>query len=225
MQLQKIITITGKIVLKTGLHIGGSKDDIEIGGIDNPVIKHPLTNEPYIPGSSLKGKMRCLMEYFYGKNPDKKFGYHVCEGENCPVCKLFGTSKDGWKAGPTRIIVRDAFLSKEWKEKVLEKGLPLVEEKTENAIDRLQGRAQHPRTMERVPADAEFKLEIGLRVFDIDDEKKLFEDVKRAMRLLELDTLGGSGSRGYGKIEFKELKKIEGDKEEAFLLPKNPFEE
>jgi len=222
MQLQKIITITGQIVLKTGLHIGGSKDDIEIGGIDNPVIKHPLTQEPYIPGSSLKGKMRCLMEYFYNK-VSSDGSPHNCAETNCPVCRLFGTSKDGWQGGPTRLIVRDAFLNKTWGKEILDKGLSCIEEKVENAINRLEGKAVHPRTMERVPEGAKFDCEIGLKIFDIDIEQDLLNDVIKAMRLLELDTLGGSGSRGYGKIEFKDLIKHDGI-EEKFELPENPFE-
>lgn len=225
MQLQKIITITGQIVLKTGLHIGGSKDEIEIGGIDNPVIKHPLRNEPYIPGSSLKGKMRCLMEYKYGRLPDPKFGYHVCGDKNCPVCRLFGTSDEKWEAGPTRLVVRDALLNKDWADKVMERGVAYTEEKTENAIDRLEGKAKKGglRNMERVPAGAKFDFEISLRVFDIDDESVLLKDVACALRLLELDTLGGSGSRGYGKIAFKKLEKLDGEKTD-FSLPQNPFE-
>ena len=60
MKLVRIYTITGTIETVTGLHIGAGKDSIEIGGMDNPVIKHPHTGEHYIPGSSLKGKVRSL---------------------------------------------------------------------------------------------------------------------------------------------------------------------
>ncbi len=225
MQLVKIITITGKIVLKTGLHIGGSKDDIEIGGIDNPVIKHPLTNEPYIPGSSLKGKMRCLMEWYHKKvKPDGKI--HNCGQPNCLVCRIFGTTHKDWKYGPTRLVVRDAFLEENWKDKNKEKNPFFTEEKLENTINRISGKTIPGglRRMERVPAETEFKFEIALRVFDIDDESTLLTEVKKAMKLLELDTLGGSGSRGYGKIKFEGLKQKEGDEESEFDLPENLFE-
>ena len=62
MRLKEIKSIKGKIVLKTGLHIGAGSDEIHIGGIDTPVVKDPLKGWPYIPGSSLKGKIRTLLE-------------------------------------------------------------------------------------------------------------------------------------------------------------------
>ena len=224
MELKKIITITGQIVLKTGLHIGGSKDDIEIGGIDNPVIRHPLTKEPYIPGSSLKGKMRCLMEWYHKKvESDGKI--HNCNQSDCLVCRIFGTTNKDWKYGPTRLIVRDAFLEENWKVENKEKNPFFTEEKLENTIDRITGRTIPGglRRMERVPEGAVFDFEIALRVFDIDDESLLLKETAKALKLVELDTLGGSGSRGYGKIEFKDLVKHDGIKEK-FELPENPFE-
>jgi len=231
MELKKIITIRGQIVLKTGLHIGGSKDDIEIGGIDNPVIRHPLTKEPYIPGSSLKGKMRSLMEYLYNKVSDNG-SPHNCADINCIVCRIFGTSKEGWEGGPTRLIVRDAFLDDNWKKEILNSGLSLFEEKIENTIDRIGGHTIRGglRHMERVPEGAIFDFEIALRVFDIDEneefggEIRLLNEIKKALRLLELDTLGGSGSRGYGKIKFENLVKYDG-KEEKIDLSEDPFSE
>ena len=66
-QLIKKIKIQTSITLVTGLHIGGSSENVEIGGIDSPVIKlGTRENQPYIPGSSLKGKMRCLLEQAAG---------------------------------------------------------------------------------------------------------------------------------------------------------------
>src|SRR3989338_11494456 len=56
-------TITGIMQCVSGLRIGGSKDTIEIGGMDNPIIRNPLDKFPYIPGSSIKGKMRSLLEW------------------------------------------------------------------------------------------------------------------------------------------------------------------
>src|SRR3989304_7996305 len=62
MKLSKIKELKGTIVLKSGLHIGSGNMEMHIGGTDSPVIKHPHTLEPYIPGSSLKGKVRSLLE-------------------------------------------------------------------------------------------------------------------------------------------------------------------
>lgn len=55
--------ISGILECVTGTRIGGTQEKFEIGGIDNPVIKDPLTDLPYIPGSSLKGKLRHLLEW------------------------------------------------------------------------------------------------------------------------------------------------------------------
>ena len=185
--------ITGKINLLTGLRIGGSKDNINIGGIDNVIIRNPIDNKPYIPGSSIKGKMRFLMEWRLGKvENDGKV--HNCDNADCPVCGLFGSSRMGDNGVPTRLIVRDAMLAKDSDAK--------IEEKVENSIDRLKGKALSPRTMERVAPGAKFDFEIVLRLFDGDNEKKWLDLTLEALSLLQSDYLGGSGSRGYGKIEF-----------------------
>lgn len=57
-KLVEIYKISGQIKLETGLHIGGDEGVIEIGGNDNPIVRDISTGNPYIPGSSLKGKMR-----------------------------------------------------------------------------------------------------------------------------------------------------------------------
>lgn len=115
MKLSGIKKINGKIEVVTGLHIGASNENIEIGGLDNPVIKDPLpgSNAPYIPGSSLKGKLRSLYEIKEGRfSKDGK----PCDCAKCEVCAVFGTSAANRPAelGPTRIVVRDARLSEEW---------------------------------------------------------------------------------------------------------------
>jgi CRISPR-associated protein Csm3 len=179
--------------------------------MDNPVIRHPLTKLPYIPGSSLKGKLRSLLEYSEGKvltvkkarrNPGEPCG---CAEENCLVCKVFGPHKEpNHDLGPTRIIVRDAPLKAEWASKLeglREEGLLYVEVKTENMIDRRTGVATNPRPVERVPAGAEFELNISVRIFEEDDEEKLLEFIKRGLDMLGHDTLGGSGTRGYGWVK------------------------
>lgn len=227
MKLKEIKTIKGKIILKTGLHIGSGNMEMQIGGTDNPVIKHPHTNEPYIPGSSLKGKIRSLIEYYYGvvaeavkseelkkagglaspkmlKSANGEIKTHI---EN--ILKVFGSGAGeteeelSTKLGPTRVSFSDCPLSEEWKKKAEENQWSFIEVKSENRINRITGTAEHPRFIERVPAGAEFDFEVYFKVLD-DEDEKLFEDyLVKGLKLLELDSLGGSGSRGYGKIEFK----------------------
>ena len=212
MQLKKKIIYHGNITLKTGLHIGGTNADLNIGGPDKFVVRNPLTNIPYIPGSSLKGKMRCLVELFYGETNNGK----PSNNPESNAGSLFGTSGDNEKGRPSRLIVRDCDMVTEYdtdealKPYGLSKNdvpdfsntdLPYTESKTEVSIDRIKAKS-NPRTFERVPAGAQFKLEMVLNVFDTDDEQKLKTTLKKAMRLLMDDYLGGNGSRGYGQISI-----------------------
>ncbi len=199
------IFLQGQIEVLTGLTIGGSAEDVAIGGIDNNVIK-TTEGTPYLPGSSLKGKIRSLLE--------KKEGKNICNcGEaDCDICAIFGTgaSRD-IESGPTRFAVRDAHLSQETKDKMENKEgifsdleLTYTESKWENTIDRQTSKARNPRQTERVPAGADFVFEM---VFNIMCEEDLdrFQELIVGLRLLEDDYLGSSGSRGYGRIKFKEL--------------------
>ncbi len=207
--------ITGKIVVKTGLHIGAGNEKVEIGGMDNPIIRNPLTQEPYIPGSSIKGKMRSLLEWKLGKILDSKGNPCSCGKSDCEICRVFGSANKSGKGdssentkGPTRIIVRDAVLAKEWKEK-FNQGKPIVEEKSENSLNRITAVA-NPRPIERVVPGVEFDFEIAYRIIDTDDggdtDKKYFTSVVlEGLKLLQEDFLGGGGSRGNGQIEFKNL--------------------
>lgn len=206
-KLIKKIKFQTSITLVTGLHIGGSSENVEIGGIDNPVIKLATKdNEPYIPGSSLKGKMRCLLEQAAGSSK---------VGGNKEVNNLFGITENkelNTTNQPSKLIVRDAMLSEESKTILLGSNnldMPYTENKWENVIDRTKGVAEHPRQSERVPAGAVFNAEFVLNVWDDDDEKKLIELFEKGIRLLENDYLGGSGSRGYGQIKFGEFKRTD----------------
>jgi len=206
-QLVKKIKINTSITLITGLHIGGNSENVEIGGIDNPVVKLASKGDvPYIPGSSLKGKMRCLLEQAAGAPK---------VGLDDKVNNLFGITES--KANntanqPSKIIVRDAMLSDDSKKKLLEcdnLDMPYTENKFENVIDRVRGIAQHPRQTERVPAGAVFNAEFIINVWDDDDEQELMALFEKGIHLLENDYLGGSGSRGYGQIKFGEMKRKE----------------
>src|SRR3954447_21809812 len=124
--------ITGRIVLRSGLHIGAGKDTIEIGGIDNPVIKHPHTKDPYIPGSSLKGKLRFLFEWAFQKVRDdgQPWGIDGKAGQTFDpddlLLRVFGTAakREVWAMGPTRLVVRDAPLDPDWRARILAEFLP-----------------------------------------------------------------------------------------------------
>ncbi len=197
-QIRRVTKIEGFIKVITGLRIGASQDTMEIGGNDNPILRNPGTSEPYIPGSSLKGKMRALLEWYLGKVTDGKPSYAE------PIGRIFGVpANEANNLGPARIIVRDAFLSEEDKQKFLDDPSSIVEIKHENTIDRLTSKAT-PRPMERVVPGVKFEFEIIFREFSMDNGKgdDYLNYVKQAMKLLEYDYLGSCGTRGCGKIKF-----------------------
>lgn len=188
------IKVTADLKLVTGLHIGGNGDNVEIGGIDSPVIKTALRRgQPYIPGSSLKGKMRCLLEQLNGS---PQVG--GCEKIN----NLFGFSSANQ---PAKLIVRDAYLidsSVRELENCDSLDMPYTEGKWENRIDRVKGTAEHPRQIERVPAGVFFQVEFIINVWDNDNEQELVGLLEEGIKALENDYLGGNGSRGYGQVKF-----------------------
>ncbi|MDR0579383.1 MAG: type III-A CRISPR-associated RAMP protein Csm3 [Campylobacteraceae bacterium] len=224
----KIVSIKRTIEVLTGLHIGGGDDIMQIGGIDNPVIK-TAGGKPYIPGSSIKGKMRSLLEWKYdlvlvGDNKSESNENNKSKKDNGgkpfgsdrllfikdeakkktaeTLIKLFGDSnaeasvEDKLKFGITRISVGDCYLSKE------QNNAKYVEAKYENVIDRRSGTASNPRQSERVSAGVKFDFDIRIKVLEGDDENKLTEMVEDGISLIEQDYLGGSGSRGYGRVQF-----------------------
>ncbi|HHB12650.1 MAG TPA: type III-A CRISPR-associated RAMP protein Csm3 [Chromatiales bacterium] len=215
-KLVAVKTLTGIIRCVTGLHIGAGKEAVEIGGMDLPVIRNPVTGEPIIPGSSLKGKVRSLLEWHLGKlEPDgRPWGWGNCAPypEDDPILIVFGSTHPDWEGGPTRALFRDAELCRDWVEQMHRRGLPFTEEKTEVTIDRIRGKALDGglHTTERVPAGARFRFEIQYRVFSVagdngaGDEAR-FDTLLLGLRLLEHDALGGCGSRGYGRVKFEEL--------------------
>jgi len=208
-RLIKKIIYTGTITLKTGLHIGGTNSALNIGGPDKFVVRNPLNNIPYIPGSSLKGKMRSLVEIANGETNNGKPTNNAASRAG----SLFGVSGDSESSRPSRLIVRDSELLTDGKAYGLKEeenifsntDLPYTESKTEVSIDRVTAKA-NPRTFERVPAGAKFKLNILLNIFEGEDEERLKSTLKQAIKLLEDDYLGGNGSRGYGQVKFEDLK-------------------
>lgn len=219
--LKEIKKLEGKIILKSGLHIGSGNMEMHIGGTDSPVIKHPHTLEPYIPGSSLKGKVRSLMEMASGLVPfaDDNGGIvflktlRKVENEKPElakkakdILKIFGASgadsEEDTGLGPTRVSFADCYLDEDWKKTAHANRWQLTEVKSENSIDRIKGTAKNPRFIERVPEGSRFKFSLTFKILDNDDED-LFKELLKGLKLLEFDTLGGNGSRGYGRIKFK----------------------
>lgn len=201
-KLKKKIIYTGTIELKTGLHIGGTNAALNIGGPDKFVVRNPITNIPYIPGSSLKGKMRALVEIANGcVTIDRKGNAKASEDPESVSGKLFGVSGDSDNSRPSRLIVRDAELDVSNEAMFANTDLPYTESKTEVAIDRITSKA-NPRTFERVPAGAKFKLNMILNIFEGEDENELKAILNQAIKLLEDDYLGGHGSRGYGQVKI-----------------------
>lgn len=204
--------IRGVIHCLSGIRIGGSDELLQIGGTDLTCIKHPVTLRPYIPGSSIKGKMRSELEQklgrFGGQYNSEPCG---CKKIDCLVCRVFGPHKQArHELGPTRIVVRDAACARGGE----------TELKSENVIDRKTGTAMHPRKVERVVAGSEFTLRIGIQVWDLDGdvsyedrakqkhqgEHALIEFVKDGMRALQQTGIGSGISKGSGEIEFRDLK-------------------
>lgn len=207
LKLNKKILIKGKIQAVTGLLIGGTNTAMGIGGPDKMVIRNPISNEPYIPGSSLKGKTRSLMELSYGYIEEKENMGKVRNGPssdpNHITTLLFGNAhREAEKQRPSRIIFRDGRLlnGDDFRDKT---DLPFTESKTEVVIDRITSAAM-PRTFERVPAGAEFELDIVLNIFGHDNHKEedLLKLTFNGLLMVQDDYLGGSGSRGSGRVKF-----------------------
>ena len=221
------LVIEGELHCETGLHVGAGKGSLEIGGADNPVVKDAF-GRPYVPGSSLRGRLRSLLEQSSGlavpaeliylsKRKGQEVRIHQSDRPDDDVCLLFGRgsgradrvqgsdSLDGSQASPARLTVYDASLQLDSITAAMRENLDdeLTEVKSENAIDRITSQA-NPRTLERVPAGARFGVRMVVDIL-CEEDKALVARLVEAMRLLEDDTLGGGGSRGSGKVRFAAL--------------------
>jgi CRISPR-associated protein Csm3 len=223
--LGKLI-LEGEIQCRTGLHIGAGKGSLEIGGADNPVVKDAF-GVPYIPGSSLRGRLRSLLEQTLGlavpselvylsKRKGQEVRIHQSDRPDDEVCVLFGRNPgrvekvsgdaiEAETATPARLTVCDAPLVVDSITQQMRENLDdeLTEVKSENAVDRITSQA-NPRTLERVPSGARFRFRMVLDVLCRED-KPLLGRVAEALRLLEDDALGGGGSRGNGRVAFTAL--------------------
>ncbi len=230
---QTELKLIGKLILEgemhceTGLHVGAGKGSLEIGGSDNPVVKDAF-GRPYVPGSSLRGKLRSLLEQSSGmavpgelvylsRRKGQEVRIHQSDRPDDEICLLFGRNPgrmervqgetlETTQATPARLAVFDAPLVLESITAQMREALDdeLTEVKSENAIDRITSQA-NPRTLERVPAGARFKIRLVMDVL-CEEDAALFARVLEGLRLLEDDTLGGGGSRGSGRVSFSNLR-------------------
>lgn len=230
--VQTELKLIGKLILEgelhceTGLHIGAGKGSLEIGGADNPVVKDAF-GLPYIPGSSLRGKIRCLLEQadglaspaqlvYLSKRKGQEVRIHQSDEPNDEICLLFGRNPgrmerttgealEATTASPARLTAYDAPLVAESISPQMRENLDdeLTEVKSENAIDRITSQA-NPRTLERVPAGARFRVRFVVDILCPEDAV-LAARLIEGMRLLEDDSLGGGGSRGSGRVRFGKL--------------------
>lgn len=217
-RFQARLVVTADIVARSGLHIGGTLPGLAIGGVDLPVIRDPITSRPYIPGSSLRGKMRSLLDHWYGNDANHALGAYVrihmpvdtAGYDDSPVARLFGilASREIATLRPTRLLVRDVAMPDDEARRLLDAargGLLYTEGKTEAAIDRLTSAAS-PRTVERVLANTRFApFSALITLYDDDDPVEYLSVLLRGMRLLEDDYLGGHGARGSGEIAFERI--------------------
>ncbi len=221
------LILEGSLECQTGLHIGAGKGSLEIGGADNPVVKDAF-GLPYVPGSSLRGKLRSLLEQASGlatpaelvyvsKRKGQEVRIHQSERPDDEICLLFGRNPgrmervsgdatESSAASPARLTVYDAPLiavsiTPQMRENLDDE---LTEVKSENAIDRITSQA-NPRTLERVPAGARFQFRMILDVL-CNEDRELVPRLIEGLRLLEDDSLGGGGSRGSGRVRFAGLK-------------------
>jgi CRISPR-associated protein Csm3 len=232
---QTELKLLGKLILEgtlhceTGLHVGAGKGSLEIGGADNPVVKDAF-GRPYIPGSSLRGRIRALLEQATGmavpselvyvsKRKGQEVRIHQSDRPDDEICVLFGRTPgrmervsgdalEGGHASPARLAVFDAGLDLDSITASMRENLDdeLTEVKSENAIDRITSQA-NPRTFERVPAGARFRTRFVLDIL-CEEDAPLLALLVQGIRLLEDDALGGGGSRGSGRVRFSNLKLI-----------------
>ncbi|MEK7404045.1 MAG: type III-A CRISPR-associated RAMP protein Csm3 [Acidobacteriota bacterium] len=221
------LIVEGELNCETGLHIGAGKGSLEIGGADNPVVKDAF-GRPYVPGSTLRGKLRSLLEQTSGlavpaelvylsKRKGQEVRIHQSDRPDDEICLLFGRNPgrmervsgeglESSQATPARLTVYDAPLDPESITPQMRENLDdeLTEVKSENAIDRITSQA-NPRTLERVPAGARFRVRLVLDVL-CEEDKSLLARLVEGLRLLEDDALGGGGSRGSGRIRLGNLR-------------------
>jgi CRISPR-associated protein Csm3 len=258
--LKGYLKIYLKIINETGLLIRMpvQAQAFRIGGADQyPMVSIRKYNigfleVPYIPGSSLKGRMRSLLELALGKKfytADEKIWQHVRSItfmksapedfkedvlNRCPVDDLFGWAAANYdqirklfeqtvgergmatntanqifsQLAITRLYFDDFYPTEETIKRLNARSIAdFLEEKSENRIDRITAAAD-PRTIPRVKPGVEFEGITTMLFFDIDKDhvKRYLETLIYGFQLVEDTYLGGCGSRGYGRVKFRDFK-------------------
>lgn len=188
------IEITGEIEVVTGMHIGGSDSFAAIGAVDSLVTRDVRTNQPMLPGSSLKGKLRSLLAKAYNEQPVKH------DADHPRIVRLFGSAQKE-HAKVSRLLVSDMLLTEQSIESLRQRNLGFTEVKFENKINRLTAVAT-PRQIERVVRGSVFGLNLIYTVEQQEEIQEDFETLAEGLKLLHYDYLGGHGTRGYGKVRF-----------------------
>lgn len=224
----------GKIVIElpfkllTGTHIGNANDGFAIGGVDKVVVRDAVTRLPIVPGSSLKGKLRSIVEAlegmekkqpleqgkWYNKEHSRLYRHEAESREEAlknAVDRTFGIAAREQAKGnhPARLAVSDAQVTKETAEVLadLEGDFPFTEIKSENFLDRITS-AANPRQLERVPAGSVFVSRLTYTVENAEHVKDDLRYLLAALNWLEDDYIGGNGSRGYGRVKFGRAEKL-----------------
>ena len=199
------LSITARLELLSGMHIGASNDFSPIGAVDSVVVRDPATRQPMIPGSSLKGKLRSLL----ARTESDSYILNRIDNDSTAIKRMFGASNPVMYS---RLQFYDAFLFPENAEKIrnMSTDLDYTEVKFENTINRITAVA-NPRQIERVLRGSEFNFRIVYNLEDVEGEDKLsearedFSLLAKAFLMLQLDYLGGHGSRGYGKVALRDF--------------------
>ncbi|MCX8153584.1 MAG: CRISPR-associated RAMP protein Csx7 [Candidatus Bathyarchaeota archaeon] len=198
-KLEKRLILKGTIETLTPLHIGSGKSELDIEEADLPVLKD-VNDQPYIPGSTLKGRTRVEAERIL-----RKEGYPVCNppdvksmcgstasepGKFCLACRIFGTAGKNYSVA-SKVKFRDAYPLSKVEQLIQRSGI---------AIDRQTGavssRALY--SVEAVPAGVKFGFELVAENLTDEELRVLWA----ALRSVEHSAIGGGSSRGFGKMKI-----------------------
>ena len=196
------LKVTATLRVETGMHIGASSDFAPIGAVDSPFLRDPLTKQPIIPGSSLKGKIRTLLARSCST---QDYVLNDIDKDSPQIRRLFGSAAQGSGGGQAaRLQFSDIRMTPESLAQFgsMELDTYIGEIKFENSINRATAVA-NPRQIERLPAGTEFAFTL---IYNIERPAELMEDMQilgKGLRLLQMDYLGGHGSRGYGRVSLR----------------------